>query len=286
MYIFANRALASYRRRPLSSNVRLHKMRYRDADDEYFAVFQDTASSVFATVGATKYPETYRAMFGFCAKTNSLKTAMFDCIDSNNLYAFKVLFRCFCEHYLKFMYLWACFLSEKSDRVGSEYFSFCGALEAQDYVASLAAAERLVGNEVTASAKAAIEALYPLAARLSARELERASGQFKYRSILRFLADDKYAFVSKDRPFLSKIVPTYALLSSFVHGGPYTDLEMQTFASPGALEQCESDVEVVAMLTASVYMLAAAAVSREFPEQASVAPKVNAVIKRFVAAAE
>lgn len=261
-------------------------MHYRDADDEYFAVFTDTVSSLFGTVRQTKYPQTYRAMFGFCAKTNSLKTAMFDCIDSENLYAFKVLFRCFCEHYLKFMYLWACFLSEKSDRVGSEYFNYCGAIEARDYAASLAVAERLLGNDVTASAKEAIEQLYPEAAQLSSSELERASGQFKYRSILRFLADEKYAFVSKDRPFLAKIVPTYALLSSFVHGGPYADLEIQSFAEPRALEQCVIDVEVVAMLTASVYMLAAAAVSREFPEYASVATKVNAVIKRFVASVE
>lgn len=261
-------------------------MHYRDADDEFFAVFSDGAPSLFRTVGKSKYPQTYKAMFGFCAKTNSLKTAMFDCIESNNPYAFKVLFRCFCEHYLKFMYLWACFLSEQSDRVGSEYFNFCGAIEAQNYVASLAAAERLLGNEVTANAKEAIEQLYPEATRASKAEVERASNQFKYRSILRFLAGDKFAFVSKDRPFLAKIVPTYALLSSFVHGGPYTDVEMQTFAGPGALEQCEADVEVVAMLTASVFMLAAAAVSREFPEHSSVAPKVDAVIRRFVAAAK
>lgn len=80
-------------------------MHYRDADDELFALFADGAPSLFSTVGKSKYPQTYKAMFGFCAKTNSLKTAMFDCIESNNPYAFKVLFRCFCEHYLKFMYL-------------------------------------------------------------------------------------------------------------------------------------------------------------------------------------
>jgi len=261
-------------------------MHYRDADDEYFAVFQESASRVFGTVVRTKYPATYRAMFGFCAKTNSLKTAMFDCIDSNNPYAFKVLFRCFCEHYLKFMYLWACFVSERSDRVGSEYFSFCGAVEAQDYVAALTAAERLLGNEVTADARDAIAQLYPDASRLSNRELERVSGQFRYRSILRFLADERYAFLAKDRPFLAKIIPSYALLSSFVHGGPYTDLEMAKFSDSGALEECENDVEVVAMLSASVYMLAAAAVSHEFPEHASVAPMINAVVQRFVAGAE
>jgi len=258
-------------------------MHYRDADDEYFALFQQHAPRLFSTIGRTAFPMTYRAMFGFCAKTNSLKTAMFDCIDSNNPYAFKVLFRCFCEHYLKFMYLWVCFLEEKADRVGKDYFSFCGAVEAQDYVSALSMAEGLLGNNVTTDAKQAIARMYPEAANLSSRELERLSGQFKYRAILRFLADEKYAFVAKDRPFLSRIVPTYALLSSFVHGGPYTDLEMATFAGPGAIRECEGDVEVVAMLSASVFMLTAAAVSREHSEFTPIGSQVNAIIRRFVA---
>lgn len=258
-------------------------MNYRDADDEYFEVFKLHGPSLGSTIGRTAFPRTYRAMFGFCAKTNSLKTAMFECIDTNNPYAFKVLFRCFCEHYLKFMYLWVCFLNEKSDRVGKEYFSFCGAVEAQDYASAIAMAESLLGNEVVANAKEVIAQHYPEAAKLSSRELERLSGQFKYRSILRFLADDKFGFVGKDRPFLAQIIPTYALLSSFVHGGPYTDLEMVNFAQPSAIAACETDVELVTLMTATVFMFTAAAIAREYPEFNEIAPRVNSIIKRFLA---
>ncbi len=162
-------------------------MRYREADDEYFSVIEDHGSSVFSTVGATAFPQSYRAMFMFCAKTNSLKTAMFDCIESNNPYSFKVLFRCFCDHYLKFMYVWVRFLSERNDQVGIEYYSFCGAAEAKDYVSAIAMAEGLLGNSIVASVGAAIAELYPEAAKLSSKELEQASSRFKYRSILRFL---------------------------------------------------------------------------------------------------
>lgn len=257
-------------------------MHYRDADDEYFEVFMAHGSTLGSAIGRTEFPKTYRAMFGFYAKTNSLKTAMFECIEINNPYAFKVLFRCFCKHYLKFMYLWACFVNENSDRVGSDYFSFCGAVEAQDYVAAIAMAEGLLGNEVVANARDAIAQLYPDAAKLSTRELERLSGQFKYRAILRFLADEKYAFVAKDRPFLAQIVPIYALLSSFVHGGPYSDLEMENFSQPSAISECESNVEIVMLMAASVFMLTAAAISREHPEYGEIAPKVNSIIKRFL----
>jgi hypothetical protein len=121
--------------------------------------------------------------------------------------------------------------------------------------------------------------MYPEVEHLSNAELERRSGMFKYRSILRFLASEPYEFVAAERPFLAHIVPAYALLSSFVHGGPYADLEMAEFAQPHVLEECHSNAEVVVLMSASVYMLTAAAVAREYPEVGDVAARVNAVLK-------
>lgn len=258
-------------------------MNCRDADDEYFSIVDKHGSLLFSSIGKTKFPQTYRAMFGFCAKTNSLKTAMFDAIDSNNPYAFKVLFRCFCEHYLKFTYIFIRFLIEESDSVGSDYYSFCGAVEARDYVSAIAAAEGLLGNSVVVSVDKAIAQLYPEAAKLTARELENASNKFKYRAILRYLNSEAKGLIAKDRPFLSQIVPAYALLSSFVHGGPYTDMEMADYSKPRALQECENDMEVVFMMTASVFMFAAMAVSREQPDIAPIASEVNGILARFLA---
>ena len=69
-------------------NVKFHNMHYREADDAYFEIVEEDGPTLFGSVKETAFPNTYRAMFGFCAKTNSLKTAMFDAIDSNNPYAF------------------------------------------------------------------------------------------------------------------------------------------------------------------------------------------------------
>lgn len=165
-------------------------MHYRDADDTYFDIVETDGATLFASIGRTVFPNTYRAMFSFCAKTNSLKTAMFDAVESNNPYAFKVLFRCFCEHYLRFMYIWSRFVRENSDAIGSEYYSFCGAVEAQDYVSAISMTEALLGNTVVADVKMVLEKLYPEAAKLSKKELEQRSNQFKYRAILKFLAGE------------------------------------------------------------------------------------------------
>lgn len=239
-------------------------MNYIEADDEVFSILQDGGTALFATIKTSAFPETYRAMFGFCAKTNSLKTAMFDMVESDNPYAFKALFRCYCEHYLKFTYLFVRFLKEKSDAVGIEYFSYCGAIESRDYLAAIRMSEGLLGNPATADVEKMIAALYPRAAELSERQLEAASSNFRYRSILRFLGHEAPGLLARDHPFLACIVPKYALLSSFVHGGPSTDSDMHTYSKPEALQDCEEDASLIFLMTASVLMLTALAVLRRY----------------------
>jgi hypothetical protein len=255
-------------------------MYYVEADDLVFAVVRD-AAPMFATVGKTAFPQTYRAMFGFCAKTNALKTAMFDMVESDNPYAFKALFRCFCEHYLKFTYIFVRFLRERSDDVGREYFSYCGAIESRDYLKAVVLAEGLVGNQIVGDLRNALATVYPDVGTLSPAELEVASSKFRYRSILRFLSSGDTPLLGKDTPFLAGIVPSYAELSSFVHGGPWSDLDMHSYSKPEALQKCREHAELAFLMSASVFMFSAMAVSREFPAHGALASRTKAVLDSF-----
>jgi len=257
-------------------------MDYRELDERVFAIVEEHGSEALTAGLKTKFPQTLRAMAIFCAKANSLKTAMFDMIDSNNPYAFRVLYRSFCEHYLRFTYLWVRMSKDKSDDVGKEYYSYCGAVEALDYGNSLRVAESLIGNDVSANFSDAIEKLYPEAAHLSKKELDEYSGKFKYRAILRYLAGEGIGFVSPKTPFLSAIVPAYALYSSFIHGGPYTDMEMFEYGNPETLEACEGDLEVVVMMNATIFMMTSMALTFAKGEKIDyVGGKVNDVLRRF-----
>lgn len=253
-------------------------MHYRQVDDNFFKVFCETSGIVFRHINDTEFPQTYRCLFAFSAKLGGLKTGMFECAETGNPYAFKVLFRSFCEHYLRFMYVWTRFTHEATDQPGQDYYNYCGATEALDYVNSLSASERLLGTDAAVNAKQIAANLYPELDTISNAELERRAGVFKYRSILRFLALEPHEFISAESPFLSRIIPTYALLSSFVHGGPYAELEMAGFSKPSALEECHADAELVVALTASAYMLTSAAVAREHKDVADIPQKVKNVI--------
>ena len=84
--------------------------------------------------------------------------------------------------------------------------------------------------------------------------------------------------MTTEQPFLASILPSYALNSSFVHGGPWSDMEMYTFGAPGAMDECRADAALVFMMTASIVLFTAMAVSREFPEHRGVATKVKLLL--------
>jgi hypothetical protein len=257
-------------------------MTYREADGQYANLVQQSAA-LWKTIETTRFPETYRAMFAFCAKTNCLKSALSDLIDANNPYVFKLVFRCLCEHYLKFTYLWVRFAQEKSDAAATEYFAYCGASETRDYVSAVVAAQAILGNAVAVDVASALTDVFPEAAGMSTRELDIVSQQFSYRSILKFMASDFPGIPPADRPFLASVVPEYAILSSFVHGGPHTDLD--TNVGPRALQECRERISLAFQMTARVLMFTARAVSREFPDQSGIAEKAEAILNRFLAAA-
>lgn len=261
-------------------------MDYIEADDLFFSVVQDKGTPMFGILSSTAYPQTYRAMFGFCAKTNAMKTAMFDMIESNNPYVFNAIFRCFCDHYLKFTYIFFRFIMERSDEVGREYYSFCGAIESRDYLNALQVAEGLIGNKVVGDMRAAIESVYPEVQKIGTADLERASGKFRYRAILRYLSTEVPGVVGQSNTFLASIIPTFAELSSFVHGGPSSDREMSTYAMPGALATCRDRAELAFLMAAGVFMSTALAVSREFPEHGQAAALTKDVMDRFNADTE
>ena len=91
--------------------------------------------------------------------------------------------------------------------------------------------------------------------------------------------------MSGKAPFLSAIVPAYALYSSFVHGGPYTDMEMFEYGNPESLDDCQGDLEVVVMMNGTIFMMTSMAVTFAKGEKIdNVGGKVNEVLRRFSAA--
>jgi hypothetical protein len=261
-----------------------HVERYRDADDAVFAVLEEHGAAMFETLASTTFPRTYRTMFGFCAKAGFLKTALFDMIQTENPYAFKALFRCFCEHYLKFTYVFFRFVSEKTDAVGVEYHDHCSAVETREYIAALKAAASLMPNAPSVDPQeitAALNKAHPGVAGLSDGELEEVAKRFKYRAIIRYLHRVSPNLISGPNSFLLEVLTEYAHLSSFVHGGPWTESDMFHGTQEAAVQKCQGLAALAFMMHASVLMFTAMAVSREYPKVGVLAGKINVVLGAY-----
>lgn len=256
-------------------------MGYIEFDEQFFDIVKREGSTLFTKVGKSKFPESMRALFALHIKINALKNATFEMIDTDNPYAFNALYRCLADHFLKFNYIYFRVSSEKTDSVGNEYYSVCGAKEAIDYASAIKMSQKLLGNNVSFSTDKILETLYPKAKGLSNQEIEEASNKFKYRNILRYLSKEIPDFFNTESNLLASIVPEFALLSAFVHGGPYADIEMQDYAGPKAIAECRRKAGVAFLISASTFLQAGIVICHEFPECMPVVQSVKNVIDNF-----
>ena len=169
-------------------------------------------------------------MTTFVAKTNFLKTAIFDLCEADNLYAAHIVFRSLIEHVLKAQYVFMKWAEDKNDNVGENYLKWYEAAELYDYLKSWEAVSKLVNN---GKSKAVSEELLfeknPEFSTKTINEIKDIANQFKYRSIIKYI-NEKIPNHSKsiEESFLLKIIPNYAELSGYVHGGPTADKDLMT----------------------------------------------------------
>src|SRR5690606_31312868 len=70
-----------------------------------------------------KHKKTILALSAFHTHSSTLKNAIIDLSDAENIYSVKALYRIYLEHWMKGIYIWIRYISEKNDDVGIEYNS-------------------------------------------------------------------------------------------------------------------------------------------------------------------
>lgn len=192
----------------------------------------------------------------------SLKTGILDLAATGNLYGTFVLFRVFLEHILKTNAIFLKTLDEKSDDFAEQYLRL-RIKEAYDY---LHACEQ-AGLQIGGNRKTVLEQWIPEAQTLSANKVKQLDDPFKYRALIRTIRE----LINSDSPdFLSKIIPNFSELSSFVHGGPTAREKLALLHSEG-LDEAElchvADLSVSMLYSAQRWLLMLASHIRpEFDE--------------------
>jgi hypothetical protein len=194
--------------------------RLRDLDDEVFEIFEQSNFLTIPFLKNSKIPKTTELLIMFMSGTNFIKNSIFDCIENDDIYSSKILFRSLIEHFLRFKYIYINYLREKSDSKSEYYYTI---LEISEYLSlskSIKAVKKINGIDEQTIVEMWTELCdkFPKLKTYDKREIEKFTRNFSIKNIITFLTET----ISKSDPkefLLSKMIIEYSELSSFVHGG-------------------------------------------------------------------
>ena len=189
----------------------------REKNDEYFEVVQKIMPVFFEFSKHCQHKKTFLALLSFHTHLSTLKNALIDLSEENNIYSMKALYRIFLEHWLKGTYIWVRYTKEKTDDVGIEYNSLGRIGEELKYGNSIKQVSAILDAETKNLDVWDTLCKYdPNLRKLDKKDIIRNIKTFEYKSIAKYLVDNK----APGADWIGIIIPEYSELSSFVHGGP------------------------------------------------------------------
>lgn len=192
-------------------------MKFEKKNDAYFEVITEIMPLFFKFFKNHKHKKTILALLAFHTHLLNLKNAIVDLSDANNIYSVKVLYRIYLEHWMKGLYIWTRYISEKNDDVGVEYNSLGEIGEQLKYGNSVKQVSVILDAETSN-----LDVWDTLCkfdsdlSKLNKKEIIENTKKFEYKNIAKYLSDNK----APGADWISTIIPEYSELSSYVHGGP------------------------------------------------------------------
>lgn len=191
--------------------------RVREKNDEHFEIIKKVMPIFFNFSKECLHKKTFFAFITFHTHLSTLKNALIDLSEENNIYSMKILYRVFLEHWLKGIYIWARYTKEKNDDVGTEYNSLGKIGEELKYGNSLKQVSVILNAESKNLDVWDVLCKYnPKLKDLNKKDITDNIKKFEYKNITQYLFDNQ----APGSEWVSIIIPEYSELSSFVHGGP------------------------------------------------------------------
>lgn len=239
-------------------------------EDSFYDEWEKEANKFIPVLCNSKYLQTAAVLVGLTASITSIKLSIYALAEDSetNLYSAKILHRTLIEHYLKFNYILARFLTEKTDEVGIEYRKYIQISEVLSYIKASEVAKSMVGTSTDSQVLEKLKKEHP-ELNISQKELGNITSKWKHRSIIKYLKDNS-SFLGGDSPYLLKLIPEYAELSSFIHGGRSAEEYYHgSFDSDGLTKEIYREVAETCFLSNSIrvyLMLVAIEIDNSFTE--------------------
>lgn len=216
-------------------------------------------------------PKTGLVMIQFVAKCNFLKTAIFDLCEVGNIYAVNIIFRTLIEHALKCQYIFMNWAENKNDITADNYMKWYEASENYDFMKSVEATAKIFRNENMNITIDSNLLNLPQFKEKSIKEIKDISSQLNYRNIIKYINEKIFKNTEfKEFEYLLKVIPAYAELSGYVHGGPTADKDMQKYSKEEDRDKALLNIANLAVIeagsTAGFLALGLTSIDRSFGE--------------------
>jgi hypothetical protein len=209
-----------------------------DFDDWLHEEFSAAGDSFMPVLKGSSFPITMQSLIGLMASTNSIKLGVYDLVEhcDTHLYVVKILHRTLLEQFLRFEYVCQKFLDEKSEDVGIEYRKYSKISEILSYLSASNVSAKMAGKSTNEIILKKLKKEYP-EMNVSRKNLDEITRKWKHRNIIRYLTSRGNSSKEGDHSFLIGMIPEYAELSSFVHGGASAEEYYHEIFESGKLKE-------------------------------------------------
>ncbi len=249
-----------------------------DFDDAFHETFDEVGNRFIPIIKTSDYPNTIRTLIGLMASANSVKLGIYDLAEESetHLYVIKILHRTLIEHYLKFYYILFRFLNEKTDEVGIEYRKSSYINETFSLINASSASISIAGSTAESQVIKKLKKKYP-EFEIPKKELNEIILKWKHRSIVKYIK--KYTnIIQNEKSYILKIIPEYAELSSFIHGGTFAEEYYHSVFESGKLEEAVfNEVHEAALMAATMklhLMFAVITIDKSFSKDMATISKI------------
>ncbi len=189
-------------------------------DDEIHDYYEGLGDKFIPLLRNSDFPQTSRTLVGLMGSVNSIKLAVFDLAEASetHLYEIKILRRTLIEHYLRFYYVLFRCIKEDSDEVGEEFRKYSYISETIAFLKASDISKQILGKSTDQQVYEKIKKEHP-EFNVSKKQVSKITSRWGHRNVIRFLKE-QCNLIEDGSPLLS-MIPEYAQLSSFVHGGTF-----------------------------------------------------------------
>jgi len=189
----------------------------KEKNNTYFEAITEIMPIFYRFSKKHDHKKTILALLSFHTHLATLKNSIIDLSDTGDIYSAKALYRIYLEHWMKGVYIWIRYISEKNDDVGVEYISLGKIGEELKYGNSIKQVSAILDAETkNLDVWDVLCKFDPRLKKINKKEIIENTKKFEYKSIAKYLSDNK----APGADLISIIIPEYSELSSYVHGGP------------------------------------------------------------------